>query len=44
MVYITGASGHEWPVRGVPKNDFVKKPFAAVEVVVALANLMVKDS
>jgi two-component system cell cycle response regulator CpdR len=43
VVYITGASGHEWSLAGVPKSIVVGKPFAPVEVVVALATLMVKD-
>lgn len=39
VVYISGDSAHDWTSRGVPKSVMVSKPFAAIEVVVALAGL-----
>lgn len=40
VVYMTGDSGHEWSVHGVPQSTIVTKPFAASQVAVALANLL----
>jgi DNA-binding response OmpR family regulator len=39
VVYVTGDSAHEWPSRGVPHSVLISKPFAAAQVVVALAGL-----
>jgi CheY-like chemotaxis protein len=41
VVYISGASGHEWASRGVPNSLMVTKPFAPAQIVVALSSLMV---
>ena len=37
VVYITGDSGHEWSVRGVPRSIVVTKPFAPLQIAAALA-------
>ena len=39
IVYMTGGSGHEWVAHGVPQSIVIEKPFATVEIVVALATL-----
>jgi len=41
VVYISGASGHEWVSRGVPNSLMITKPFAPAQIVVALSSLMV---
>ena len=41
VVYISGASGHDWASRGVPHSLMITKPFAPAQVVVALSSLMV---
>lgn len=40
VVYISGDSGHEWEVNGVPNSILVQKPFAPAQIVVALASLL----
>lgn len=39
IVYVTGDSEHEWVSKGVPQSVVITKPFAASQVVVALAGL-----
>jgi len=41
VVYVSGASGHEWTSRGVPNSLMITKPFAPAQVVVAISSLMV---
>ena len=41
VVYISGASGHEWASRGVPTSLMITKPFAPAQVVVAISSLLV---
>lgn len=41
VVYVSGASGHEWAARGVPNSLLVAKPFAPAQVVVAISSLLV---
>jgi DNA-binding response OmpR family regulator len=41
VVYVSGASGHEWASRGVPNSLMITKPFAPAQVVVALSSLLV---
>jgi DNA-binding NtrC family response regulator len=40
VVYITGDSGVDWAVNGVPKSILVQKPFASAQVITALATLI----
>jgi len=39
VIYVTGDSGHHWPSHGVPQSVIITKPFAAAQIVVALAGL-----
>ena len=41
VVYVSGASGHEWTSHGVPHSLMVTKPFAPAQVVVAISSLLV---
>jgi len=41
IVYVSGASGHEWASRGVPNSLMITKPFAPAQVVVAISSLLV---
>jgi DNA-binding response OmpR family regulator len=41
VVYISGASGHEWASRGVPNSLMITKPFAPAQVIVAISSLLV---
>jgi DNA-binding response OmpR family regulator len=43
VVYVTGASGHEWKSKGVPQSVMIAKPFNPAQIVVALASLLRKD-
>lgn len=40
VVYMTGASGHEWPDRGVPRSILVPKPFTEIQIVTAVCKLV----
>ena len=40
VVYVTGDSGHGWAAHGVPNSVLVEKPFAPVQIVTAVANLL----
>lgn len=42
VIYISGDSAHEWPVRGVPNSVMVAKPFVAAQIITALATLLNK--
>lgn len=41
VVYVSGASGHQWASQGVPHSLLVMKPFAPAQIVVALSSLLV---
>src|SRR5687768_10795698 len=41
VVYVTADSITEWSANGVPQSTVLQKPFAAAELVTALANLLV---
>ena len=41
VVFISGASGHEWASRGVPNSLMITKPFAPAQIVVAISSLLV---
>jgi DNA-binding response OmpR family regulator len=43
IVYVSGASGHEWASRGVPNSLMITKPFAPAQVVVAISSLLVES-
>ena len=40
IVYVSGASEHDWTAQGVPHSVMVPKPFAVSQVVVALSSLI----
>jgi len=40
VVYMSGASGHEWSSKGVPHSTLVAKPFAPAQVITAISALM----
>lgn len=40
IIYMTGDSGHEWPIHRVPKSVLLTKPFAPAQVVVAVSHLL----
>lgn len=40
VIYMTGDSGHHWASEGVPNSVLVTKPFAPVQIVTALSQLL----
>jgi DNA-binding response OmpR family regulator len=42
VLYVTGDSEQDWAAQGVPSSIVIPKPFAPVQVVVALATLINK--
>jgi CheY-like chemotaxis protein len=44
VVYVTADSITQWPAEGVPQSTVLQKPFAAAELVTALANLLVANN
>lgn len=40
VVYMTGASAHDWGSRGVPGSILLTKPFANAQVVTAVSQLL----
>jgi DNA-binding response OmpR family regulator len=40
VVYITGGSADEWSANGVPNSVLITKPFAPVQIVTAVSNLL----
>jgi CheY-like chemotaxis protein len=40
VIYMTGASGHEWSANGVPNSILLTKPFAPAQVVTAVSQLL----
>lgn len=40
VVYMTGDSGHHWASEGVPNSVLVPKPFAPVQIVTAISQLL----
>lgn len=41
VVYVSGACEHEWTAKGVPNSLMIAKPFAPVQIVVAISSLLV---
>jgi DNA-binding response OmpR family regulator len=41
VVYVSGASEHEWTSEGVPGSTIIAKPFAGAQLVVAISALLV---
>ncbi|CDX11967.1 transcriptional regulator [Mesorhizobium sp. LCM 4577] len=40
VIYMSGDSAHEWPVKGVPGSIMIPKPFFMPQVITALATLL----
>ena len=40
VIYMTGDSGNEWAVKGVPRSVMLIKPFAPAQVVTAVSHLL----
>ena len=40
IIFITGGNQHEWHSKGVPHSALVLKPFAAAQLVTAVAQLL----
>jgi len=40
VIYMTGASAHDWQSQGVPNSLLITKPFAMVQLVTAAAQLL----
>ena len=40
VVYISGDSAHEWPVKGVPNSVMVPKPFVGAQIMTAVSMLL----
>ncbi len=40
VVYVTGDSGHEWPILGVPKSVLIQKPYAPAQPLTAMSALI----
>jgi DNA-binding response OmpR family regulator len=40
VVYVSGASQHDWPSKGVPASVMIAKPCAPVQIVVAVSALL----
>ena len=40
VIYISGDSAHEWPVRCMSNSVMVAKPFVSAQIITALATLL----
>jgi CheY-like chemotaxis protein len=40
VIYMTGGNAHEWTSKGVPNSILIEKPFAPVQIVTAVAQLL----
>jgi DNA-binding response OmpR family regulator len=40
IVYMTGASAHDWASHGVPNSILIEKPFAPAQLVTAVSQLL----
>jgi DNA-binding response OmpR family regulator len=40
IVYMSGDSAHDWPIKGVPNSVFVPKPFTQSQISSAVASLL----
>lgn len=40
VIYMSGASAHDWASKGVPKSQLMPKPFAVAQVVTAVSQLI----
>lgn len=42
VIYVSGASHHDWTSKGVPESVMIAKPFAPAQIVVAISGLLNK--
>ena len=42
VIYVTADSATEWPVKGVPNSVVVQKPYAAIQLLTAVATMITK--
>ena len=40
VIYVSGASAHDWGSKGVPQSKMISKPFAVAQVVTAVSQLI----
>ena len=40
VIYISGDSAHEWPVKGVPNSVMVAKPFVGAQIITSVSTLL----
>jgi len=40
IAYMSGDSAGDWPIKGVPKSAMLQKPFAGMQIVVAISTLL----
>ena len=40
VIYMSGTASDQWPIQGVPKSIMLNKPFAPVQLVTALSQLL----
>lgn len=40
VIYVSGRDGHEWAAQGVPQSVMISKPFAPMQIVVAISSLL----
>jgi len=40
VIYVTGASAHEWGAMGVPNSVLLSKPFAPAQLLTAVSQLL----
>jgi DNA-binding response OmpR family regulator len=43
VIYITGGSGHDWAIQGVPNSILLTKPFAPAQLLSAVSQLLDLD-
>jgi DNA-binding response OmpR family regulator len=40
VIYLTGASAHDWASKGVPNSILIPKPFAPAQIITAVSQLL----
>jgi DNA-binding response OmpR family regulator len=40
VIYVTGASAHQWQAEGVPRSMMLRKPFTSAEILQTLRSLL----
>jgi DNA-binding response OmpR family regulator len=44
VIYVSGASRHEWRANGVPNSVIIAKPFSATQIILVISTLLMKAS